>query len=59
MQGLSRNGDGLLITELDLNLCRQVRDHWGFRITQRLPLYAESLANAIKPDFKPQIIREN
>lgn len=59
MQGLSRAGDGLLITELDLNMCRQIRDHWAFRFTQRLPLYAESFANACKLDFKPQIIREN
>jgi len=57
--GLSRNNDGLLIGELDLNLCRQIKDHWGFRMTQRLPLYAESFANAIKPDYKPQIIKEN
>jgi len=57
--GLGRTGDGLLITEMDLNLCRQIKDHWGFRLTQRLPLYAESLSNAIKLDFQPQIIREN
>lgn len=57
--GLSRDQDGLLITELDLNLCRQVRDHWGFRMTQRLPMYADSLAEVVKPNFKPQIIREN
>ncbi|XP_037046286.1 beta-ureidopropionase-like [Bradysia coprophila] len=57
--GLSRTDDGLLIAELDLNLCRQIKDHWGFRLTQRLPLYADSLANAIQLDFKPQIIREN
>ncbi|KAJ6643344.1 Beta-ureidopropionase, partial [Pseudolycoriella hygida] len=57
--GLSRSEDGLLIVEMDLNLCRQIKDHWGFRLTQRLPLYAESLNNAIKLDFQPQIIREN
>lgn len=57
--GLSRTDDGLLIAELDLNLCRQIKDHWGFRLTQRLPLYAESLANATKLNFQPQIIREN
>ncbi|XP_062130948.1 beta-ureidopropionase [Drosophila sulfurigaster albostrigata] len=55
---LSRCQDGLLITELDLNLCRQVKDFWGFRQTQRLPLYAESLKKASELDFKPQIIRE-
>ncbi|KAH8297159.1 hypothetical protein KR044_005564 [Drosophila immigrans] len=55
---LSRCQDGLLITELDLNLCRQVKDFWGFRQTQRLPLYAESLQKSSELDFKPQIIRE-
>ena len=31
-QGLPRNEDGLLVTEVDLNLCRQVRDKWGFQV---------------------------
>lgn len=31
--GLSRVKDGLLVTELDLNLCRQVKDHWGIRVS--------------------------
>ncbi|XP_055916919.1 beta-ureidopropionase [Eupeodes corollae] len=56
--GLSRTSDGLLIAEVDLNLCRQVKDFWGFRMTQRLPLYAESFAKASELDFKPQVIRE-
>lgn len=56
--GLSRDSDGLLIVDLDLNLCRQVRDHWGFRMTQRLPLYAESLTAAVRDDYRPQIVRE-
>lgn len=56
---MSRDQDGLLIAEMDLNLCRQIKDHWGFRMTQRLPLYADSLAQAIKSDFKPQVIKEN
>ncbi|KAJ8967023.1 hypothetical protein NQ314_003140, partial [Rhamnusium bicolor] len=29
--GLSRTMNGLLIAEFDLNLCRQVKDHWGFQ----------------------------
>ena len=53
---LSRTKDGLLITELDLNLCRQVKDKWGFQMTARLPLYAESLTKAVRHDFKRQII---
>lgn len=56
--GLSRNKDGVLIVEMDLNLCRQVKDHWGFRMTQRLPMYAESFAKASEMDFKPQIVKE-
>lgn len=57
--GLSRVNDGLLVAEFDLNLCRQVKDKWGFRMTQRLDLYSRSLERAIQPDFKPQIVREN
>ncbi|GKB70675.1 beta-ureidopropionase, partial [Tanacetum coccineum] len=30
---LSRNKDGLLISDLDLNLCRQLKDKWGFCMT--------------------------
>nr|XP_014099409.1 beta-ureidopropionase [Bactrocera oleae] len=56
--GLSRHRDGLLVTELDLNLCRQVKDFWNFPMTQRLPLYAESLKRASELDFKPQVIRK-
>eukprot|EP01134_Creolimax_fragrantissima_P003748 CFRG3748T1 len=55
--GLSRDSDGLLVTEVDLNLVRQVRDAWGFRLTARLPLYADLLAKASSLDFDPQIIR--
>lgn len=56
--GLSRLNDGLLVSEMDLNLCRQVKDKWCFRMTQRLPLYAEELSAAIKPDYVPPIIKE-
>uniref|UniRef100_D3TMN3 Beta-ureidopropionase n=1 Tax=Glossina morsitans morsitans TaxID=37546 RepID=D3TMN3_GLOMM len=55
---LSRDQDGVLIAEIDLNLCRQVKDFWGFPMTQRLDLYANSLQHATKLDFKPQRIRE-
>jgi len=54
--GLSRTKDGLLIVQVDLNLCRQIKDKWCFRMTQRLDLYAESLAKAIEDDYKPDII---
>lgn len=56
--GLSRTRNGLLIAELDLNLCRQVRDLWGFQMTQRLDMYARLLNEANKPDFKQQIIKK-
>jgi len=54
--GLSRVKDGLLVAEVDLNLCRQIKDKWNFRMTQRLDLYAESLAEATQHDYKPDII---
>ncbi|KAK4878830.1 hypothetical protein RN001_011336 [Aquatica leii] len=56
--GLSRTQNGILIAQLDLNLCRQVKDFWGFRMTQRLDLYASSLSAAVKHDFTPQVIRK-
>ncbi|XP_038619193.1 beta-ureidopropionase isoform X2 [Tachyglossus aculeatus] len=48
--GLSRNRDGLLVAELDLNLCRQM--------TGRYEMYAKELTKAVQPNFKPNIIRE-
>ena len=30
--GLSRTKDGLLLVEVDLNLCRQIKDKWCFRV---------------------------
>ncbi|PNX81466.1 beta-ureidopropionase-like protein [Trifolium pratense] len=55
---LSRNRDGLLISDMDLNLCRQFKDKWCFRMTARYEMYAETLARYLKPDFEPQIIRD-
>lgn len=57
--GLSRIKDGLLMATLDLNICRQIKDKWGFIMTQRLDLYAESLTKACKPDYEPQIVKNN
>jgi len=56
--GLSRLNDGLLVAELDLNLCRQVKDTWGFRMTQRLDLYAKALTEAVKEDYTPQVVED-
>ena len=55
---MSRIRDGLLVTECDLNLCRQMKDKWNFRMTQRLDLYAESLTRAIQPNYKPDIVKD-
>lgn len=44
-QGLDRVSDGLLVAEVDLNLCRQVRDHWGFRVSRSRLIYDNSQAH--------------
>ncbi|KAG7207943.1 hypothetical protein KM043_009530 [Ampulex compressa] len=53
--GLSRCKDGLLVGELDLNLCRQVKDIWGFRMTQRLDMYAKELSENVKKQQVEQL----
>ncbi|CAK9197470.1 unnamed protein product [Sphagnum jensenii] len=55
---LSRCRDGLLITDLDLNLCQQVKDKWGFRLTARYEMYAKFFSKYIKEEFEPQVIRD-
>src|SRR3990167_391153 len=55
---LSRLRDGVLVSEIDLNLIRQVKDKWGFSMTARIPLYGESLTRASAPNFKRQIIND-
>ncbi|XP_074275795.1 beta-ureidopropionase [Silene latifolia] len=52
---LSRCRDGLMVADMDLNLCRQIKDKWGFRMTARYELYAEMLARYVRPDFQPQV----
>lgn len=37
--GLSRNQDGLLVTELNLNLCQQINDFWTFKVGTRVPFH--------------------
>ncbi|XP_032899315.1 beta-ureidopropionase [Amblyraja radiata] len=56
--GLSRTRDGLLIAELDLNLCRQSSDKWGFKMTARLETYADELYQAVQYNFQPNIVTE-
>ncbi|GMH36633.1 hypothetical protein BSKO_04506 [Bryopsis sp. KO-2023] len=55
---LARNRDGLLVVDCDLNLCRQVKDTWGFRMTARYDVYAKLLSQYNKLDFKPQVIKD-
>ncbi|KAK4401813.1 Beta-ureidopropionase [Sesamum angolense] len=55
---LSHHRDGLLISDMDLNLCRQLKDKWGFRMTARYEMYADLLGRYIKPDFEPQVISD-
>jgi len=57
--GLSRVRDGLLVAEMDLNLCRQVKDKWGFRMTQRLPMYAAALVEATEADYQPNVVYDS
>ncbi|XP_027701478.1 beta-ureidopropionase isoform X2 [Vombatus ursinus] len=56
--GLSRTRDGLLVAQLDLNLCRQMGDLWNFKMTGRYAMYAEELAKASQPDYRPHVIKE-
>lgn len=56
--GLSRNRDGLLVAELDLNLCRQMNDIWNFKMTGRYEMYARELAEALKPNYRPNVLKE-
>ncbi|KAK9677410.1 hypothetical protein RND81_11G141500 [Saponaria officinalis] len=55
---LSRYRDSLMVVEMDLNLCRQIKDKWGFRMTARYELYQEMLGRYIQPDFVPQIVSD-
>jgi beta-ureidopropionase len=56
--GLSRVKDGLLISEIDLNLCLQIKDFWGIQMTARYEMYAGLLNNYISTDYKPQTVRD-
>ncbi|CAI2344818.1 unnamed protein product [Caenorhabditis sp. 36 PRJEB53466] len=56
---LSRVREGVLIAELDLNLCRQCKDAWGFRMTNRLEMYAQKLTEVANPEYRPDIRREH
>ncbi|KAN0003208.1 hypothetical protein ACTFIZ_009372 [Dictyostelium cf. discoideum] len=55
---LSRVSDGLNISEVDLNLCQQVKDKWNFQMTARYELYAKFLTDYINPNYQPNIIKD-
>lgn len=55
---MSRYQDGLMIADMDLNLCQQVKDKWGFPMTARYEKYSELLSAYIKEDFCPQVIKD-
>lgn len=56
--GLSRVRDGVLVSEIDLNMCRQVKSHWGFAMTARFDTYADLLAKFVRPGFEPNVIKK-
>jgi len=56
--GLSRVRDGLMVAQVDLNLNRQVTDKWGFKMTQRIDMYARALEEVNDEKFQPNIVRE-
>lgn len=56
--GLARNKEGLLIVDCDLNLCRQVRDKWDFRMTARYDMYADLLQRYVQLEYKPQVVKD-
>ncbi|KAG8080551.1 hypothetical protein GUJ93_ZPchr0007g5167 [Zizania palustris] len=42
---LSRYRNGLMISDMDLNLCRQIKDKWGFRMTARYDMKTASMGS--------------
>lgn len=57
--GLSRDKDGVIFEEVDLNTCQQVKDKWNFQMTGRHDMYAQFLAHYVRDDFHPQVIHGN
>ncbi|KAF2294218.1 hypothetical protein GH714_008384 [Hevea brasiliensis] len=61
---LSRYKDGLLISDMDLNLCRQLKDKWGFRMTARqlattavgVPVFEMFLTKNRKGEYQQQVV---
>lgn len=57
--GLSRTKDGLLISVMDLNQNRQMKDRRCYYMTQRLDMYVDSLRKVLDLEFQPQVVHEN
>ena len=57
--GLSRDMDGLLIADVDLNVCQQMKDTWVFQMTARYEMYRDFLIEYCKEKFMPQIINKS
>lgn len=55
---LSRVRDGLSVSQVDLNLVKQVRDKWSFQMTARYDIYASLLNKYIDPKYVPQVIKD-
>jgi beta-ureidopropionase len=55
---LSRTRSGVLISEIDLNQCRQVRNSWNFHMCARWADYAKFYNEQLKPDYKRPIVRD-
>lgn len=56
-QSLSRNRDGILLADLDLNMCKEMQQQFGFHESQRLSYYKNNWLNAANLSFVPQIIQ--
>lgn len=56
--GLSRDKDGILINDVDLNMITLVRDKWVFQMTARYSMYAENLTKYVRHDYVQQVIRD-
>ena len=54
---LSRSRDGLMVCDVNLGLCRQVKDKWGFQMTARYDMYAEFFRKFTDMNYEPQVIR--
>lgn len=58
-KSLSRDRDGILYAELDLNMCQLVKEQCGFDQSQRWPEYIDNFRRAAHASYEPQIIRSD